>query len=145
MRATRKNHRDLALSLSTAWGRLERSLDASLSAARGIRFAEYRLLHALSQAPDGRATRVDLAQAVGMTPSGVTRALQPLEKLRIVRTERSERDARLALACLTQAGKELVDDANGVLDDVMGSWLERVPAKRPGLADLVAELARQPR
>jgi len=40
---------------------------------------------------------VDLAAAVGLTPSAVTRALRPLEKLGCVATQKSERDARRSL------------------------------------------------
>lgn len=141
MPTSRPPLRDLALDLSAAWGRLERSLDASLGGARGIRFSEYRLLRALADAPDGRASRVDLAQAVGLTPSGVTRALQPLEKLRMVATERCERDARLALASLTEAGRGVVDDASGVIDDVVGTLL-RERAARPTVAGLLGALGR---
>lgn len=135
--------RQLALDFAAAWGRLERSLDGSLSAARGISFAEYRLLEALDRAPDAMASRVELASAVGLTPSGVTRALRPLEKLKIVRTQRAERDARLALAKLTPAGRQLVAEASVIVEDVMGSLLENVPGRRPTLADVLAELAPQ--
>lgn len=131
----------LVLKLAATWGRLERQLDAHLSAVRGISFAEYRILRVLADAHAGRSSRVDLATAVGLTPSGVTRALRPLEKLKVVSTERSDRDARLALACLTKAGRELVDDASLVIDDVMGSVLRRVTKKAPTLADLLEELA----
>ena len=131
---------ELVLTLAAAWNRLERMLDASLSGARGISFAEYRLLRALADAPDATASRVDLAAAVGLTPSGVTRALRPLEKLHVVTTVRSERDARLALAELTEAGEELVSDASGVIDDVMGTVLRRVTKRAPTLGDLLEEL-----
>ncbi|MBO6658147.1 MAG: MarR family transcriptional regulator, partial [Pseudomonadales bacterium] len=59
---------------------LERSLDSALSFSRGVTFSEYRLLRTLKTAENG-LTRVVLAQMVSVTPSGVTRALKPLEKL----------------------------------------------------------------
>ena len=117
----------LALSFAAAWNRLERRLDHSLGAIRGISLAEYRLLRALGDAPGSQASRVDLAQAVGLTPSGVTRALRPMEKLRIVSTVKSKRDARLAIAALTPAGREVLDDASGVVDDTMKAMLKRTP------------------
>ena len=141
MKTTRRRHRQiLALTLAAAWNRLERRLDANLSAVRGISFAEYRLLRALRDAPGAKASRVDLARAVGLTPSGVTRALRPLEKIKVVTTTKSDRDARLALATLTTAGEQLVDDAAEILDDVMGEVLRDVPG-RPEMADLVTVLA----
>ncbi len=125
----------LALTFADTWSRLERRLDHSLSAIRGISLAEYRLLRALGDAPGSQASRVDLAQAVGLTPSGVTRALRPMEKLSIVSTLKSKRDARLAIAALTPAGRELLDDASGVVDDTMKSVLIR----SPGLAARLGE------
>ena len=117
----------LALAFAGAWHHLERRLDASLGAIRGISFAEYRLLRALGDAPGAQASRVELAQAVGLTPSGVTRALRPMEKLGIVSTLKSKRDARLAIAALTPAGRELLTDASGVVDDTMIALLQRAP------------------
>jgi len=117
----------LALTFANAWNRLERRLDHSLGSIRGISLAEYRLLRALGDARDSQASRVDLAQTVGLTPSGVTRALRPMEKLGIVSTRRSKRDARLAIAALTTAGHELLRDASGVVDDAMQQYLARAP------------------
>ena len=115
----------LLLAFASAWNRVERRLDSSLGAIRGISLAEYRLLRALADAPHSRASRVDLAHAVGMTPSGVTRALRPMEKLGVVSTIRSKRDARLAIAALSPSGRELVDDASAVIDDSMKALLSR--------------------
>jgi DNA-binding MarR family transcriptional regulator len=127
----------LSLNFAAAWNRLERHLDASLGSIRGVSLAEYRLLRALADAPNSQASRVDLAQAVGLTPSGVTRALRPMEKLGIVSTLKSKRDARLALAALTPAGRELVDDASGVVDDTMKVLLQRSPKTAARLDEII--------
>ena len=116
-----------ALGFAAAWNRLERRLDGSLGSIKGISLAEYRLLRALSDAPNSQASRVELAHAVGLTASGVTRALRPLEKLGVVTTVKSQRDARLAIATLTTAGQELVGDASGVVNDTMTLILARSP------------------
>ncbi|MFT4797116.1 MAG: DNA-binding MarR family transcriptional regulator [Candidatus Azotimanducaceae bacterium] len=97
---------------------LERRLDRALSATRGISFSEYRLLSALSSVTGNGIPRIDLANAVGLTASAVTRALKPLEKIGLVTTLKSERDARQSLAVITSAGLELLDDAHGVLHDL---------------------------
>ena len=135
----------LALAFASAWNRLERRLDKSLGAIRGISLAEYRLLRALGDAPRSRASRVDLAEAVGLTPSGVTRALRPMEKLSIVSTVKSKRDARLAIAALTPAGRDLLDDASGVVDDTMKAILKRSPeltGKMLEVTELLEEFGR---
>jgi len=130
----------LAMVFADAWQHLEKRLDNSLGSIRGISLAEYRLLRALGDAPSSQASRVDLAQAVGLTPSGVTRALRPMEKLGIVSTVKSKRDARLAIAALTPAGRELLNDASGVVDDTMAALLERSPKAQAQLTELIALL-----
>ena len=125
MKTSPTSEQALALAFAASWNRIEKRLDSSLGAIRGISFAEYRLLRALSDAPNAWASRVDLAQSVGLTPSGVTRALRPLEKLGYVTTAKSKRDARLALASLTPPGQELVNDASAVVNDLMNALLER--------------------
>ena len=130
----------LALAFAAAWNRLERRLDSNLGAIRGISLAEYRLLRALADAPGAQASRVDLAHAVGLTPSGVTRALRPMEKLGVVSTVKSKRDGRLAIAALTSAGRELVDDASGVVDDMMKAILDRSPKASARLAEMIETL-----
>ena len=135
----------LLLALASAWLRVERRLDSSLGAIRGISLAEYRILKALGDAPGAQASRVDVARAVGLTPSGVTRALRPMEKLGVVATVRSKRDARLAIAALTPAGRELLGDASEVVNDAMQSMLKRAPRTRAKLeefSDTLEELGR---
>ncbi len=118
----------IILSLARSWTRLEQRLDGALSTIKGISFSEYQMLRVLADAPNNSASRVALAEAVGRTPSGITRALRPLEKLGFVETQKSERDARLALAVLTSQGQELVTDASGVLDDLATQLVEDAPS-----------------
>ena len=133
--------RATVFSLIAAAERVERRLDGQLSNIKGISFSEYRLLDALA-AVEGGTTRVSLASAVGLTPSGVTRALKPLEKLGFVETVRDERDARRSLARLTSSGAELHRDADGVVNDSIDDMqlAERMPANG---RDHVAEFLRR--
>ena len=81
---------------------------------------------------------------VGLSPSGVTRALQPLEKLGYVESHRDERDARLTLAVLTAHGEDLVRDASAVVDDSAAAMVAGAPsagAAGAALVTLLAELA----
>jgi len=127
----------LSLAFAAAWNRVEKRLDNSLGAIRGISLAEYRLLRALSDAPSSWASRVDLAHTIGLTPSGVTRALRPLEKLGLISTAKSKRDARLALASLTPAGQELVEDASAVVNDQMKIVLDRSPKMSARIDEMI--------
>lgn len=140
MKTSLTREQSLALAFAASWNRVEKRLDSALGAIRGISFPEYRLLRALSDAPSAWASRVDLAQAVGMTPSGVTRALRPMEKLGYVATAKSKRDARLALASLTPPGQDLVNDASGVVDDMMKTILERARKSPPQVDEMIGLL-----
>lgn len=111
--------KELVTTFLDAAATLTRRLDRSLSAIKGISFSEYQMLSALRDQPGSTATRVDLAAAISVTPSGVTRALKPLEKLGFVETVKDARDARKSLASLTPAGVELVSDADGVVQDTI--------------------------
>ena len=107
----------LVLQLLDTAAALQRGLDNALSNARGISFSEYRLLDTLSRSSSGALPRVALAKAVSLTPSAVTRAIKPLEKLGLISTVKNERDARQSLAQITAGGSRLLADTEQVLED----------------------------
>ncbi len=109
------------LDLLDAASSLERKLDRALSGTRGISFREYRLLKTLATRDAAGYPRIELAHAVGLTPSAVTRALRPLEKLGYVTTRRNGRDARQSLASITPGGRSLLDDVQGTVQDLLRS------------------------
>lgn len=127
--------------LIAASARLQQRFTAHLSNARGISYSEYQLLAALEGFPKSSATRVALAGATQLTPSGVTRALKPLEKLGIVETLKDERDARRSLAQLTKAGKALLADAHHVVADAMRGFPTLPKAERLAFSAFLRELA----
>gem|GEM_PF-412483 len=141
MDTDRSSDHEFIFSLLAAASGIERRLDRSLGAIKGITFREYQLLDALELAHQSTATRVDLAGAVGLTPSGVTRALKPLEKLGYLSTSKDGRDARRSLATLTDAGHELLADASGVVDDVV-EGLELSALKPATSGEVVSVLQR---
>ena len=75
---------EFCLRMGRAWAALSRRLDSALGGHHGISFADYQLLLHLQRAPGGRLRRVDLAEKLGLTASGVTRSLLPLEKIGLV-------------------------------------------------------------
>ena len=101
---------------------------------------EYRLLRAISEAPNGQASRIDAARSVGLTASGVTRALRPLEKIGLVSTVKNKRDARLAMAKLTPAGQALINEPAGIVDEAVASILERAPKLSARLSSVTSLL-----
>jgi DNA-binding MarR family transcriptional regulator len=76
----------------------------------GASFSEFLILRAIEAGgPDG-IRRVDLAGKVGLSISGVTRALAPLEKLGYLEHQEQSLDARVRKVSLTNSGRELLKD-----------------------------------
>ena len=101
-----------------AWARLLRShtamrrtVSADLQAEHGLTVNDYEALLLLSRADGGRLRRVDLADGLQLTPSGVTRLLDGLHDLGCVEKATCERDARVTYAVLTDAGRERLEQA----------------------------------
>ncbi|MDQ2662426.1 MAG: MarR family transcriptional regulator [Candidatus Eremiobacteraeota bacterium] len=97
-----------ALGLNRAHAELKRRMDARLG---GIGYTDFLLLTELSNVQGGRLRAVDLANRLLVTPSGVTRAVLPLEKIGLVARERHERDARATHIVLTPIGRKVVESA----------------------------------
>ena len=57
-----------------------RELSSELVSAHGLTINDYEVLLRLSRAEGSRMRRVDLAQEVLLTPSGITRLLEGLER-----------------------------------------------------------------
>jgi len=89
-----------------------RSLSAQLQAEHGLTINDYEALLRLSRADDGRMRRVDLAEALILTPSGVTRLLDGLERAGLVEKATCASDARVTYACLTEAGERKLQEAS---------------------------------
>jgi DNA-binding MarR family transcriptional regulator len=60
-----------------------------------------------------------------------------MEKLGIVSTLKSKRDARLSIAAMTPAGRELLNDASAVVDDAMKNIIKRTPKAAGQLNELI--------
>ena len=91
--------------------------------SHGLDFSDFMILHFLNEAENSQLRRVDLASRLGLTASGITRMLLPLEKLGIIKRNLDETDARARYATLTKAGQNLLTDAtktiNEKLEDLM--------------------------
>jgi len=99
------------LALVRAYAALSRRFDGRLGTWHGISFGDFTILLALSGAPGARLRRVDLADQLGVTASGVTRALIPLEKIGLVSRKPDPNDARVGFATLTAAGRRILEEA----------------------------------
>lgn len=118
---------EFCLKLARASAALTRKMDNILGSVHGLSFGDFTLLLHLSQAPNGRLRRVDLADKVGLTASGVTRSLIPLEKIGLVAREADSRDARVGYAVLTPTGKKLLKNALLSAQNISTELLEATP------------------
>jgi DNA-binding MarR family transcriptional regulator len=88
-----------------------RELNAELVAAHGLTINDYEVLLHLSRAPEWSLRRVDLAERVVLTPSGITRLLTGLERAGWVERAECPSDARVSYARLTDAGYAKLHEA----------------------------------
>jgi DNA-binding MarR family transcriptional regulator len=102
-----------------AWVRLlrghaamRRTLDAQLHADHRLTVTDYEALLLLSRADGGQMRRVDLAEGLQLTASGVTRLLDGLEGHGLVEKATCSSDARVTYAVLTEAGASKLDQAS---------------------------------
>jgi DNA-binding MarR family transcriptional regulator len=107
----------------------EARANVELGGVHGLGLSDFAALHAIDNAPGEKLRRVDLAQRLALTPSGVTRLLSPLERRGIVTREEAGHDARATFAVLTKSGRALVKDATATVQalaqQILGSLGER--------------------
>ncbi|GAA3928409.1 MarR family winged helix-turn-helix transcriptional regulator [Chitinophaga oryziterrae] len=77
----------------------------------GIGFNDFLILYLLQQSPGEKLRRADLSEKVGLTASGITRMLLPMEKMGLIKREAHEWDARVSYVVLTAAGRQIYEDA----------------------------------
>lgn len=95
------------LNLSKLQAVMNRRFDSGLG---GLGLNEFIILLHLDQAPNAIMRRIDLAEKIGLTASGVTRLLLPMEKVGLVRKEVDEHDARVSLVVLAPGGKRRLEE-----------------------------------
>ena len=108
----------LGMARIDAW--LRKRVEAVLP---GIGFTDFVILNELAGVVGGRLRPVDLANRLQLTPSGVTRAILPLEKIGLVERISHERDARATYAAITQAGRDRLEEALDDVDRIVGETL----------------------
>ena len=114
------------IGLIRAHATLTRKMDANLQAEHGLTINDYEVLLALARAPDRRMRRVDLAEHVLLTQSGITRLLQGLERAGVVERADCPTDGRVVYAQLTERGYERLRESSRThLDDIRSLFAAR--------------------
>jgi DNA-binding MarR family transcriptional regulator len=90
---------------------LTHELSARLESQHGLTLSDYDVLIQLYHAPERRMRRIDIARLVLLSPSGITRLLDGLERAGWVEKVRCASDARVVYAALTSDGVRKCEDA----------------------------------
>jgi len=96
------------------YARVVPRLDEELAAAHGLRLNQYEVLLRLKLAPGDAMRMTDLAASVYLSPSGITRAVDQLERRGLVERRVCATDRRGFFATITPAGKTLLRAASKV-------------------------------
>jgi len=139
---------DAFAKLLRAHAALTRELNARLLTDHGLSITDYQCLLTLAHAENGAMRRVDLAEQLLLTPSGVTRLLDGLQRDGWVTKASCSTDARVTYAVLTDAGRERLESAGrshvaqvrGLIEDQLSSdeletlveLLDRLPGGSSG-------------
>ena len=89
-----------------------RVLNQQLLADHGLTLSDYEVLLRLAWSEDRRMRRVDLAEEVLLTASGITRLLDGLEKAGYVERGTCDSDRRVVYAVLTESGLAKLREAS---------------------------------
>jgi DNA-binding MarR family transcriptional regulator len=110
---------DQASAALEAWVRLlrahaatTRELSVLLVAEHELTINDYGTLLLLARAEGNRLRRIDLADELVLTPSGVTRMLDGLERAGLVEKAKCSTDGRVTYAVLTDSGREKLEQAS---------------------------------
>ena len=95
--------------LMRAHALLRRTLESEVLSPRGLTVNDFEALVHLSHEAGHRLRRVDLAERLTLSASGVTRMLDGLEASGLVRKQHCPDDARVTWAVLTDDGAQTLD------------------------------------
>jgi DNA-binding MarR family transcriptional regulator len=119
---------DAFVALLRAHSGVTRQLNAQLSAEHGLTLSDFEVLLRLARADDRRMRRVDLADQVFLSASGVTRLLDGLESQGLVERASCDTDRRVVYAVLTDTGLDRLRTAAashfGQVEAVFGARYE---------------------
>jgi DNA-binding MarR family transcriptional regulator len=127
-----------------AHSRIAKALDRELAAAHDLPLSEYDVLVQLAVTDEGRLRMSDLAEAIVLSPSGLTRLVDRLARRGLLRRERCQSDSRVVYATITTAGFEKLLEATPThLDGVRRLfWAHLSPDQTERMAAIVGCLGR---
>jgi len=133
-------HFETFTELMNCHSRIGKKLEHHLGAIHGLGVNEFLVLYHL-ETFENAMSRIKLAERIGLTASGVTRLLRPMEKLGLIEKQTNKRDARLSLVKLSEAGTAKLKDARRSFEEVMASVLESVSSQdQANLVSIISKI-----
>lgn len=120
---------ELVINLINLQNKIQKQVGGALY-VHGIGLSEYLVLNQLFIAPTQKLRRSDLAERVGLSPSGITRLLNPMEKIGLVQKEENPRDARVSLVTMSETGKQIYKDAQVSFDHASAAVFKPLDTKQ---------------
>jgi DNA-binding MarR family transcriptional regulator len=105
------DQRDAWIGLLRVHARVTKRLDGELQAAHGLPLSSFDVLAQLALAPRGELRMSDLADAVVLSASGLTRLVDRLAAQGLLERRRCSDDTRVVYAHITDAGLALLSEA----------------------------------
>ena len=129
-----------------SWGRVvalhsrvEQELAKALQRKHGLGLSEYRALSHLTVAEGGCLRMQDLAGAIGLNQSSVSRMVARLEDAGLTVRDLCENDRRGVYSLITEDGRERQAKAEPTYRDTLRGALDKAAAD-PELAEAVADM-----
>jgi DNA-binding MarR family transcriptional regulator len=85
----------------------------------GLGFNEFLILFYLNNAEGKKMRRVDLAEKISLTASGVTRLLLPMEKIGLVKSDENSDDARVRIIMISKSGQNKIEETLARFSDLI--------------------------
>ncbi len=99
---------EFLLRLSRVQSQINRRFDGT---SGWFGWSGFQVLYYLNRSQEKRMRRIDLAEKLALTASGITRMLLPMEKLGLVEREACQGDARVSYVKLTSAGQRVLGES----------------------------------
>lgn len=96
--------------------RLAKKVSGPLS-LHGLSLSEFLVLGHLDAAANQTVSRIQLADYLGMSASGITRLIAPMEKNRLIEKQSNPRDARQSLVKISTTGQRVYHEATVSFND----------------------------
>ena len=119
-------HQTLLLQILGAAAKIHSEMERVCSPF-GITAAQYNVLRILIGGPSEGYPRREILKRMIDTSPDCTRLIDRLEKLGLVRRDRTKADRRLSLTCITEKGKELLQRMQEPVRKVEEELISRLP------------------